>query len=96
MSESNVISFPNSRKYFLQFTLPGGQRMATTEFEGKFALLPIFENKVEGQILVWDTPRQVYEFVQEMKKNFSPEDFKELWSMRPEILPINTALESRG
>lgn len=83
-----MISDCGSRKYILQFTLPSGQRMAATGIEGKFALTPIFENKVKGLILVWDTPAEVHQFVKELRKTAPPEEFEKLWKMHPDVVSI--------
>lgn len=71
---------PDKRDYvFTQVKTPGGT---------KLALLPIFENKVKGSFLAFDTPDQVKDFLKEIKQKY-PDEFNRIWKMKPDYLAVD-------
>lgn len=87
MSDLKLISNNGSQKYALQVTIKGREYLFT-KIKNNLALIPVSENRARGQILAWDTPAQVKEFLDEIKKKY-PDEFARIWNMKPDIVKVD-------
>jgi hypothetical protein len=62
--------------------------MAASSFEGNFALIPVFENSLRGQVLVFDTPLHAKQFFAEFGKQLGEKEFKKYLNMKPRAVKI--------
>lgn len=76
-----------SRKFVIQFTLPSGQKLIASGFKGKFALVPVSGNRIEGMFLLFTTALEASKFMKDLRGQ-NQEQYDKLLGLKPEVIPV--------
>lgn len=74
-------------KYVLVLTLPSGAEFAASQMQGRFAMIPLKDNRVTN-VLCWNTPKEVFEFLKKWRVDIGEEKFKKILALNPKVVPM--------